>query len=184
MHSKYFLTGTPILKEKEIKEKVKELSETIREDYKDKELVLIGNLKGGFIFLADLYREIGEIKIEVDFVQTISYRNDIDIGSRIIIKRGVHDLDVSIKNKHVILVDDIIDTGRTMSLLKRTFLGKDIGAKSVKTCLFINKHERREKKLVPDYYGVILLEGFVVGYGLGFGDKYRCLKSIYVLEEE
>lgn len=168
-----------IFNEEEISKKVKELGETITEDYKDKDLVLIGNLKGGFIFLADLCREIMDERVAIDFVQTIGYRGDIDIRSKIIIKRGAHDLDVPIENKHVLLVDDIVDTGRTLSLLKKTFAMKGVNAASIKTCTFINKHERRETTLIPDYYGFNVLEGFVLGYGMALGDKYRSLKGIH-----
>ena len=165
----------PIISENEIKKTVKDTSLKISEDYKGKSLVLIGILKGSFIFLADLSREIS-IDHEIDFIAVSSYEGTSTTGKIELIK----DIGIDIKNKNVLLVEDIVDTGKTISALIDHF--ESFNPSSIKICSLIDKHERREVSINVNYSGFSLEKGFIVGYGLDYNEKYRNLSAIYDLK--
>ena len=165
----------PRISENEIRKKIKETGLTISKDYKDKSLVLIGVLKGSFIFLADLSRDIS-IDHEIDFIAASSYEGTSTTGKVKITK----DINIDIRNKDVLLVEDIVDTGNTISALIDYF--KSFNPSSIKICSLIDKHERREVNIKVKYSGFSLEKGFIVGYGLDYNEKYRNLSAIYDLK--
>lgn len=159
----------------EISKRVSELGEQITRDYKDKNPVLIGILKGGFIFLADLVRHI-DFNTEIDFVRSSSYREgmvpgDIELTA---------DLTMPLQGRHVLLVEDMLDTGVTLGFLKEYILSKEPA--SCRICAFLDKKERREIEIEADYVGFDIGNGFVVGYGTDWGEMGRNLPGVYVLE--
>lgn len=151
------------------------IARKISEDYKDKQLVLIGVLKGAFIFLGDLARQL-TIPVEIDFIQFSSYgKKDTSSGDILLQK----DITTEIRGKDVLVVEDIIDTGRTMARLI-THL-ETMGPTSVRVCVFIEKYERREVDVKADYACHSVEGGFLVGYGLDYAEKYRNLPELYHL---
>ncbi len=168
-----------ILKEEDIKKRVKEIAEILKEEYKDKNPVVIGVLKGAFIFLADLIREM-EIDCTLEFIRLSSY------GSKSIITEEdvkiMWDLPIDIKGKDVILVEDIIDTGYTLKILKKKLLERS--PKSLKTVVFLDKYERRKVDVDIDITGFKVPDKFLVGYGLDYNEKFRYLKDVCGLTEE
>lgn len=163
----------------EIAAKIKEMVRNIKEDFKrEKTLVMVALLKGSVIFLADLIRQI-DMSVEFDFIGTSSY------GRSAISKAYVEiykDLMFEVKGKSVILVDDILDTGKTAKVVMKHLLDK--GAKQVKLCVLLDKPSRREVDIKADYAGFEIDDVFVVGYGLDFKDRYRNLPYIAVLKKK
>lgn len=158
-----------------IQEKVHELAMKISEDYKGDELVLIGVLKGGFIFLADLAREI-TIPVSIDFIAVSSYGASTKSSG---VVKLLKDIDIDISNKHILLVEDLIDTGLTLNHLKELF--KTRNPKSVKICTILDKPSRRLIQIPVEYPGIQIPNKFVVGYGLDYAEKYRNLPEVYEL---
>ncbi len=167
-----------LLTEEEIKAKVKELGKQITEDYRGKNLMLVGILKGAVIFMADLAKSI-EIPVLIDFMAVSSYGNSSTSTG---IVRIIKDLDCSIEDKDILIVEDIIDTGLTLSYLTDNL--KKRGAKSVKICTLLDKPDRRKAEVPVDYRGFIIPDEFVVGYGLDYAEQYRNLPYIAALKEE
>jgi hypoxanthine phosphoribosyltransferase len=167
-----------LISRQEIAERVKELGTKISEDYKGMDLVLAGVLKGGFVVLSDLMRVI-TIPLDLDLIAVSSYGAKTKSSGVVML---VKDLDVSIENKHVLIVEDIIDTGLTLSYLVENF--KTRHPKSVKICALLSKPERRKADITVDYIGFTIPDVFVVGYGLDFNNKYRQLPDICVLKPE
>lgn len=163
-----------IISSEEIQKKVKELAGAIEKDFEGKPLVFIGTLKGAFIFLADLVRNLKRRDLEIDFVRVKSYGySDTSSGEIVITK----DVEIPLEGKNVIIVEDIVDTGLTLDfLLKHLSLHKPA---SIKICALIDKRERRKVEVKLDYVGFILEKGFLVGYGLDYAEKYRHLPGIY-----
>ena len=166
----------PVLSRTEIAQKVKSLAQRISEDYAGKELVVIGVLKGSFIFMADLIREL-TIPAQVDFVRLASYGSDTTSSGTI---RITKEIELDIRNRDVLIVEDIIDSGLTIAYLLEHL--KSFSPRSVKVCAFIDKRERREVQVPIDYTGLLVEHGFLVGYGLDFDEKYRTLPAIYRIE--
>ena len=163
--------------EEDISNKVKELGYKISQDYLDSDFIMIGLLRGSFIFLADIVREIGK-PIVVDFITTSSYENsEVSNGTVKILS----DIRENIENKDVLLIDDIMDSGNTLKYVKEYIMSKK--PKSVKTCVLLDKPSRREVEITPDYVGFTIDDWFIVGYGLNYGDKYRNLPYIFSYEE-
>ena len=165
----------PLISEADIKKRVKVIGEQISEDYKTKDLVIVGILKGAFVFLSDLTRNIS-IDHNIDFIGTSSYKgtsSTAQIGS-------TKQPDLEFKNRDILLVEDIVDTGKTF--LKIIEFVKLLNPKSIKICSLIDKHERREVKIDVDYSCFSLDKGFIVGYGLDYNEKYRNLPAIYDLK--
>lgn len=153
------------------------LGRKISNDYKDKKLVLIGLLKGCQPFMSDLIRHI-ECHCEIDYMIVSSYDGTKTTGNLKIKK----DIDISIKDKDVIIVDDIIDTGITAHNVLELF--KERGAKSIELCTLLNKQEGRLNNITVKYFGTHIDNEFVVGYGLDYNELYRNLPFIGVLKEE
>jgi len=160
-----------------IEERVNELAETISRDYEGGEIVFVCVLKGAFIFLADLTRRL-KVPHVVDFVRLASYGSGTVSSGKITITK---DIETSIEGKDVVIVEDIIDTGITLDFLKDRL--KKSNPNSLKICALLDKEERREVEVDVDYVGFIIEDKFVVGYGLDFDEKFRCLSDIYVIEE-
>lgn len=167
-----------LLNENVILDRVKELGKEITEDYKEKDLLVIGILKGATIFMSELVRYI-ELPVKIDFMAVSSYGNSsISTGEVKIIK----DLDFSVENKHILIVEDIIDTGYTLNYLSDNLRKR--GALSVKICTLLDKPERRIVGVPLDYLGFEIPDEFVVGYGLDYSERYRNLPYIGALKEE
>ncbi len=166
-----------LITEQEIKEKVRQLGKQISKDYRGKEILVVGILKGSFIFMADLVREI-EGKVYIDFMQVSSYHTNMESSGEVIF---VKDLSGDIRGKDVLIVDDIIDTGRTLEALVEALKQREPA--SIKTCILLDKKERREVNYNADYVGFVIPDRFVVGYGLDWAEEGRTLKDIYAVEE-
>ncbi len=167
-----------LVSEEQIKKRVKELGEQITKDYQGKEPVVVGILKGAVVFLSDLIREI-KIPIHIDFMAVSSYgKSSISTGEVRIIK----DLDFSVEEKDIIIVEDIIDTGLTLGYLKELLVKR--GADSVKICTLLDKPERRKININVDYIGFTIPDEFIIGYGLDYNEKYRNYPFVAALKEE
>jgi hypoxanthine phosphoribosyltransferase len=162
----------------EIARRVTELGEQIGRDYAGRDLVMVGVLKGVFIFLADLVRAL-PFSVEVDFVRLCSYGAGTTTSGEVHITK---DVELPLKDRDVLIVEDIVDTGLTLAFLKQHLAGHR--PRSLKICSFIDKKERREVEMPLDYVGFPITAGFLVGYGLDCGEQSRTLPEIFVLEEE
>ena len=168
-------TLVPMISQEAITQKVKKIGQQISLDYENKELILIGILKGSFIFLADLTRVI-TIDHKVDLVGVSSYSGTSTTG----IIKFTKEPDLELKGKDILIVEDIVDTGRTLSALLNFF--KTYEPRSMKVCTLIDKSERRDVPVEVDYACFHLDEGFIVGYGLDYDQKYRHLPAIFDLK--
>lgn len=166
-----------LINETEIQRKVREIGRQINADYKDRKPVLIAVLKGAFMFLADLLREI-DIPVEVDFLSIHSYDGTESSG----IVRITHDLSLNIEDRDVILVEDIIDTGRTVNYILENLRTRK--PRSLIVCALLNKEERRVIKVPLAYFGFTIPSVFAVGYGLDHDNRYRNLKYIGALDDK
>ena len=167
-----------LVEEEEIRKRVAELGAKITEDYKGKDLILVGILKGAVIFMSDLVRNI-KMPIGMDFMAVSSYgRSATSTGEVRIIK----DLDSSVENKDILIVEDIIDTGYTLAYLTDNI--KKRGDNSVKVCTLLDKPERRKVDVPVDYLGFEIPDEFVVGYGLDYAEIGRNLPYVAALKED
>ncbi|MCT4597509.1 MAG: hypoxanthine phosphoribosyltransferase [Vallitalea sp.] len=158
--------------------RIEELGEAISRDYKDKdEIHFICVLKGGVMFMADLSKTIKDIPLSMDFMAVSSYGNETSSSG---IVKIVKDLDESIEGKDVIIVEDIVDSGRTLSYLVQIL--KDRNPNSIKICTLLDKPERRIIDVDVDYVGFEIPDEFVLGYGLDYMQKYRNLPYIGIME--
>jgi len=164
-----------VLSSEIIKVRVHELGEQISKDYHGRPLVLIGILNGAFIFMADLIRNI-QNSMQIDFVRLASYGSQAESSGRISITK---DIELDIKDKEVLVVEDIVDTGYTLKYLKEVL--KLHNPASVRICCLIDKKERRKVPIEVDYVGFDIPRGFLVGYGLDFDENYRSLPGVYHL---
>jgi hypoxanthine phosphoribosyltransferase len=160
-----------------IDRRVQELADVISRDYQGKDLVVIGILKGAFVFMADLIRSL-QIPCAVDFVRVASYGSRTVSSEKIVITK---DIETSIKGRDVLVVEDIIDTGLTLSFLVNRL--KEREPQTLRVCVFLDKKERRKVPFEADYVGFYIEDRFVVGYGLDFNEKFRFLPEICVIEE-
>ena len=167
-----------LISEDSIKEKVKELGQRISKDYEGESVFLIGILKGSVPFMADLMREI-TIPVTMDFMAVSSYGNGTSSTG---VVRILKDLDFEIKDKNIIIVEDIIDIGITLSYLVDYL--KNCGPKNIEIAALLTKPERNKVKVDAKYIGYEVPDKFVVGYGLDYAEKYRNLPYIGVLKEE
>lgn len=165
-----------VISSKRIRDRVRELGTLISAEYAGKDLVAIGVLNGAFIFLADLVRAI-DIPLRIDFIRVASY-GDSDSSSGTI--RLAKDVETDLRNRHVLLVEDIVDTGTTLAWLTGKI--RERRPASVRICALISKMERRIKDIDIDYTGFTLERGFLVGYGLDYAEQYRSLPAIYTLQ--
>ena len=165
----------PLISQQEIKEKNREIGQKITQDYKDLDLVVVGVLKGAFVFLADLVRQI-TIDHEIDLVGASSYEGTSSTGQIVFTKQP----DLELKGRDVLLVEDIVDTGRTLA--KTVEFMQLVNPRSIKVCALIDKRERREAQINVDYSCFCIDGGFIVGYGLDYNEKYRNLPAIFNLK--
>ena len=156
--------------------RVKELAQEITKDYADKNLLVVGILKGAFIFMADLVREI-DLPLEVDFMDVSSYGvSTVSSGEVRIIK----DLDYSIRDKDVLIVEDIVDTGLTLQYIKEILAKR--GPRSIGICCLLDKPSRRKAAINPEYVGFAIPDEFIVGYGLDYAEQYRHYPAVCILK--
>ena len=167
-----------LLSEKEIKKRVSELGKEITYDYKSSTPIIIGILKGAFIFLADLIRTI-EIPVQLDFFSVSSYGMQSYSTGVVKIKK---DIDLDISKRDVILVEDIVDTGLTLNYIKNYLKGRN--SRSVKICALLDKPHAHKIDINVDYKGFEIENQFVVGYGLDYAERYRNLPYIAILKKE
>src|ERR671919_2501816 len=162
----------------DIKEKVRELGERITEDYQGERLLLVGILRGAVVFLSDLMRHL-QLPCEIDFMEVSSYGADTTSSG---VVRILKDLEEDITGRHVLIVEDIIDTGLTLTYLRRSLLARKPA--SLEICALLSKPSRRQIDLDVKYVGFEVPDEFVVGYGLDYAGAYRNLPDICVLKEE
>jgi hypoxanthine phosphoribosyltransferase len=166
----------PVLSKEDIDRAVAEIARRISADYKTQGVVLIGVLKGAFIFLADLVRKL-TIPVKVDFVRLASYGCGTCTSGTI---RLTKDLEIDIRDKDVVIVEDIIDTGLSLQFLIDHL--RSFNPKSLRLCALIDKRERRETQIQAEYVGYLVEKGFLVGYGLDYAEDYRNLPAIFDLK--
>lgn len=167
-----------LISEDELKKRVIELGEQLTKDYRGQELLIIGIFKGAVPFLADLIREI-KIPLRYDFMAVSSYGANARSSGAV---RILKDLETSVEDKHILIVEDIVDTGLTLKYLKENLARRH--PLSLKIVTLLDKPERREVEVHPDYNGFIIPNEFVVGYGLDFNEIYRNLPYVGVLKPE
>ena len=165
-----------LLSEETIAAKVKELGAQIAKDYADKNPLIVSVLRGSFVFMADLVRAI-DVPCTADFMSVSSYGGGTTSSGEVKITK---DFDVSIEGRHLIIVEDILDSGRTLSYLMKTLKAR--GAASIALCTFLDKPERRVVPVEVAYKGFTVPDAFIVGYGLDYDQKYRNLPYVGVLK--
>ncbi|HEY4976175.1 MAG TPA: hypoxanthine phosphoribosyltransferase [Gaiellaceae bacterium] len=169
--------GEVLVSEEELRKRVAELGREIASDYKGRDLLLIGVLKGAVFFMADLMREL-PLPCEVDFMAISSYGSATDFSG---VVRILKDLDINIEERHVLIVEDIIDSGLTLSYLIRNLRSR--APASLEVCaLFVKESAKKMRKAVR-YVGFEIPDSFVVGYGLDFAERYRNLPYVAVLDD-
>lgn len=162
----------------QIADKVAQLGAQIAQDYQDKNLLVVGLLKGSFVFVADLMRAIDQ-KIVIEFMTTSSYHDAEQSTGRVEI---IQDFERDLSEYDVLIVDDIIDSGLTMKSVYELILSR--GPRSLKTCALLDKPSRRKVEFECDYVGFTIEDLFIVGYGLNYGDYYRNVDHIFIFMEE
>lgn len=170
-------TSEVLITHEQIQEMLDRLAAELNRDYAGRPLVVVGILTGAFIFCSDLVRRL-EMPVIVDFMQVSSYVGEISTGNLKIKK----DMSYDIAGKDVLIVEDIIDTGRTLALLKEQLLKR--GPASLKICTAFDKPDRRVTELVPDYNGITIPDKFIVGYGMDLDGEYRNYDDIRVVKQE
>lgn len=165
-----------LISEEDVDKRIQEIGDQISKDYAGKQVHLVCVLKGGVFFLCELAKRI-TVPVSLDFMSVSSYGSETKSSG---VVRIVKDLDEPLKDKEVIVVEDIVDSGRTLSYLLEML--KDRGPKSVKLCTLLDKPERRVVDVNVDYTGFAIPDEFVVGYGLDYAQKYRNLPYIGVVE--
>ena len=161
-----------------IQKRVREIAGRLSADYAGRELVVIGILKGAFIFMADLIRAM-TIPCKVDFVRVASYGAGQESSGKVVMTK---DIETSIAGRDVLIVEDIIDTGLTLTYLVNWL--KERNPNSIKVCVFLDKRKRRKVSFEADYVVFTMDDGFVVGYGLDFNEQARYLPEVYIIKQE
>lgn len=167
-----------LINEEEIEEKVYELAKNIEKDYKGEEVIFVGILKGACVFISDIIRKI-DLDIRLDFMAVSSYGMSTQSSG---VVKILKDLDSDIEDKNVVVVEDIIDTGLTLSYLRENLMARN--PKSLKICTLLDKPERRKCDIPVDYAGFKIPDKFIVGYGIDYGEKFRNLPYIGVVGKE
>ncbi len=162
----------------ELNKRVRELGKQITTEYQGRELLVIGVLKGANVFLGDLIRYI-ELPLEIDFIAAASYGNSTESSG---VVRLLKDLDYPIENRHVLLIEDLIDTGLTLNYLADNLKARQPA--SFKICTLLDKPERRKVAIEVDYKGFDIPDEFIVGYGIDYSQKYRNLPYVATLKPE
>ncbi len=160
-----------------IQKRVQEIADQISKDYVGSDLVVVGILRGAFIFMADLIRMMN-IPCKVDFARVASYGAGAESFGKVVMTK---DIETSIRGRDILIVEDIIDTGLTMQYL--TGWLSERNPRSIKVCAFLDKRKKRKVSFHADYVGFTIDDGFVVGYGLDFDEKYRFLPDVYVIKQ-
>jgi hypoxanthine phosphoribosyltransferase len=166
----------PVLTREEIEKKIARVADRISIDYRGREIILVGVLKGAFVFLSDLIRYL-KIPVKIDFVRAASYGSGTSSSGNVCLTKA---LEIDIAQKHVIVVEDIVDTGETLSRLIAHL--EESGPASIRICAMIDKRERRKNDIRVDYACHVTEEGFLVGYGLDYDEDYRYLPALYHLK--
>jgi hypoxanthine phosphoribosyltransferase len=169
--------GKILVQQDELAHRVRELGEEVSRDYEGRRVLLVGVLKGAFFFLSDLMRQL-EIECEVDFMAVASYGSSTDSSG---VVRILKDLDTSIEGRDVLIVEDIVDSGLTLSYLLRTLSARN--PSSLEVCALLTKPERRKVELPIRYVGFEIPNRFAIGYGLDYGERYRNLPYVAVLTD-
>jgi hypoxanthine phosphoribosyltransferase len=169
--------GEILVQRDELAHRVRELGARISSDYEGRELFLVGVLKGAVFFLSDLMRHL-TVRCEVDFMAVASYGSSTDSSG---VVRILKDLDATIEGRDVLIVEDIVDSGLTLSYLLRTLRAREPA--SLEVCALLTKPERRKVDLPIKYVGFEIPNRFAIGYGLDFGERYRNLPYVAVLED-
>ncbi|OPY13560.1 MAG: Hypoxanthine phosphoribosyltransferase [Syntrophus sp. PtaB.Bin001] len=159
-----------------IEKRVHELGEQISRDYRESDLIIVGVLKGAFIFMADLIRAL-TIPCRVDFARLASYGSGAASSGKVIMTK---DIETSIRGRDILIVEDIVDTGLTLKFLTDWF--RERNPRSLKVCAFLDKKSRRKVPFEADYAGFTVDDAFVIGYGLDFDEKGRFLPDVYIVE--
>lgn len=165
-----------VIDSKTLHRRVAELGAEVSACYRGKPLVVVCVLKGAFLFFSDLVRHIKNDALEIDFVRMASYGSGTSRGRQTIFSK---DMEVDVAGKHVLLVEDIVDTGHSAQFLLQVLEKR--GAESIRICCVVDKHERREVDLTVDFAGFPLQKGFIVGYGMDYAEQYRELDAVYEL---
>ena len=172
----YKVTGK-MFTEEQIREKVIELGKQIENDYKGEEVLVVGILKGANVFTCDLIRQI-DLDVKIDFMSVSSYGSGTESSGTV---RILKDLDTDIKGRNVLIVEDIIDSGRTLSNLVKELQIRE--PKSLKLCTLLDKPSRRDVDVDVEYVGFEIEDKFIVGYGIDYAEKYRNLPYIGIVED-
>lgn len=167
-----------LISKQDIAKRISELAKQLDSDYEGKNPLFIGILKGSVIFTADLLRALS-IPCQMEFMAVSSYGNSTKSSGEV---KLIKDLNVPIENRHVVIVEDIVDSGNTLSYLKRLLMQRKPA--SVKIITLLDKPSRRKVELVPEYCGFSIPDEFVVGYGLDYNEDYRAFDEVYVLKRE
>ena len=167
-----------LVTEEELKARVAEMGAELFEKFEGKNPIFLGVLKGSFVFIADLMRSC-QLKSDIEFIAVSSYANATESSGRVKI---TYDLQQDIHDRHLIIVEDILDSGNTLAFLKEYFLTK--GAASITIVTLLDKPSRRQKAVYPDLAGFTVPDEFVVGYGLDYAQRYRNVPYIGVLKPE
>lgn len=165
-----------LLSEEELVAKNTEMGEQITKDYKGKEVLVVGILKGSSIFMSDLIRKM-DLPLQIDYMVVSSYGTSTESSG---VVRIVKDLQHSIEGKHVLIVEDIVDTGLTLAYIKKILLGRDPA--SIKICTLLDKPARRKNDVQLDYIGFEVPDEFIVGYGIDYAEYYRNLPFVGALK--
>lgn len=170
----------PLKTELQIRHRIAELAALLAEEYRGRDFVVVGILKGAFMFAADLLRRLYDLELypDIDFIRAVSYGSEDKSSGEV---RVELDISIDVEDKSVLIVDDIVDTGRTLQHVKELILSK--GAAEVKVCVLLDKPSRREVECDLDWVGFEIPNLFVVGYGMDFAEKYRYLPFITTVEQ-
>ncbi len=169
------VVGKPLFTVEQIQERVKALADQISRDYEGKELLAVGILKGAFMFFSDLVRQI-RVPLTVDFIIASSYVKTQTTGE----VKIYYDIREPIERRHVLLIEDIVDTGITLNYIRERLLQRS--PESLRICAFLDKKERRVVDVPIDYRGFVIPNEYVVGYGLDYDDRYRNLPYIAIFK--
>lgn len=167
-----------LIDEDKLAKRIKEIGQEISEDFAGEEIMLVGILKGASVFMSDLIRQIS-LPVYIDYMVVSSYGNSAETSG---VVRIIKDLEDNIDGKNIIIVEDIIDTGLTLSYLKQNLLSRN--PKTLKICTLLDKPARREKEIDIDYRGFEVPDEFIIGYGIDYAEKYRNLPFVGLLKRE
>lgn len=168
--------GEVLISTEELQRRVAELASEVRRDYQGQPLLLVGVLKGAVIFMVDMAKEL-DLDVEMDFMAVSSYGASTESSG---IVRIIKDLDDSVEGKHVLIVEDIVDTGLTLKYIMENIAAR--GPASLRVCTLLNKRKDRKADVHIDYVGFEIPDSFVVGYGLDYAQSYRNLPCIHLLK--